>query len=192
MTPIQRIEIAIDKSKKGEVVALISMGDPGIFAIAGTFFEYIKDNKIQVDVEVIPGVTTSIAAAALLGAPLCHDFAIISLTDRLTPWIKIRERLEAAAKSEFVIAIYNPKGKIGDKRLEEALAILRLNIKKSTLIGIVTVKENGFEKVKILKLHQVTASDIDTNSIIIIGNSQTSVYDGWMIIRRKYKTSLGY
>lgn len=192
MTPVQRIEIAIEKSNKGQVVALLSAGDPGIFAIAGTFFGYIKQNKIQVNVEVIPGVTTATAAAALLGSPLCHDFAVISLADRLTSWAKTRKRLEAATKSGFAIAIYNPKGKIGDKRVEKALTVLRLCCKQSTPVGIVTGKEKEFEEVTILKLRQVTAKNIDTNSIIIIGNSRTSIYDGWMFTRRDYRPNVGY
>lgn len=192
MTPIQRIEKAIDRHKKNNKVAIISVGDTGIFAIAGTFFGYIKENKIRVNVEVIPGVNTATTAAALLGSPLCHDCAMISLADRLISWAKIRKRLEAAAQSGFIIALYNPKGNIGDRRVEKALTIIRLYAKQSTVVGIVTGKSNGAEEVKILKLRQVTADDIDANSIIIIGNSRTSIYEGWMVTRRDYRASVGY
>jgi len=192
MTPIKRAEIAVEKALKGRDVAVVSTGDPGIYAIASTFFQYLKKEGVRVPVEVIPGVTVASAAAALLGSPLGHDFAVISLADLATPWKAIRRRLESAAEADFVVVLYNPKGKLGYQRLKEAIMTL-LNYREATTpVGIVTNATGEGEKVQITTLGEVSGCDIDTQSILIVGNSETFVFDAKIITPRGYKEGVGY
>ena len=192
MTPVERAEIAVEKAREGKDVALVSTGDTGIYAIASTFFSYLKDKGLRVEVEVIPGVTVASAAAAILGSPLGHDFAVISLADLATKWSAIKRRLESAAKSDFVVVLYNPKGKVGDKRVKEALETLMTYRKAATPVGIVTNATTESEKVKITTLAEVSGYDIDTDTIVIVGNSETFVFNGKMVTPRGYKKGVGY
>jgi precorrin-3B C17-methyltransferase len=192
MTPVERAEIAVEKAREGKDVALVSTGDTGIYAIASTFFSYLKDKGLRVEVEVIPGVTVASAAAAILGSPLGHDFAVISLADLATKLSAIKRRLESAAKSDFVVVLYNPKGKVGDKRVKEALETLMTYRKAATPVGIVTNATTESEKVKITTLAEVSGYDIDTDTIVIVGNSETFVFNGKMVTPRGYKKGVGY
>lgn len=192
MSPIKRAEIAVGKALEGRDVAVVSNGDPGIFAIASTFFSYLKKEGIKVPVEVIPGVTVASAAGALLGSPLGHDFAVISLADLATPWDAIRRRLESAAKSDFVIVLYNPKGKLGNRRLKKAITTLTNYRQANTPVGIVTNATGDGEKVQITTLAEAPGCGIDTQSIVIIGNSETFVLDGRMVTPRRYREGVGY
>ena len=132
---IERAEIAVEKSREGKKVAIISSGDPGVFGMANVFFQLIGKYS-DVEVEVIPGVTAASFAASKLGAPL-HDFAVISLSDILTPISEIKRKVEFAAKGDFVIAIYNPLSKTRKNPFEEAYKILLETKKSSTPVGIV-------------------------------------------------------
>jgi len=192
MTPNERARLAVDRALGGKDVALVSTGDPGIYAIASTFFVYLKEKGMSVPVEVIPGVTAANVAAALLGSPLGYDFAAISLADLATNWSAVKKRLESAAESNFVIALYNPKGKVGDRRLKESIITLMTYRKADTPVGIVTNATAEDEKVQITNLGEVSAYDIDTEAILIIGNSETFVFNGKMITPRAYKEGVGY
>ncbi|MEJ2170299.1 MAG: precorrin-3B C(17)-methyltransferase, partial [Desulfobacterales bacterium] len=137
---VQRVEAAIDQAQKANSCAIVSGGDPGIYAMAGLVFEICRQKNIAVTapenasknlyaepallVEVVPGVPALCAGASLLGAPLTHDFAAVSLSDLLTPWPLIEQRLEAAAKADFVVVLYNPKSKKRTWQLESAQKIL--------------------------------------------------------------------
>lgn len=192
MTPIERAGLAVERALEGKDVALVSSGDPGIYAIASTFFSYLKEKGLRVPVEVIPGVTVANAAAALLGSPLGHDFAVISLADLATPWSAIKRRLESAAGSDFVVVLYNPKGRVGDRRLREAAAILMSHRKDSTPVGMATSATTEQEKVWITTLGEVAGYSIDTETIVIVGNSETFVSNDRMVTPRGYKRGLGY
>lgn len=192
LTPVERTEKAVAQALAGKDVAIVSTGDPGIYAIASTFFSYLAIKKIKVPVEVIPGVPLASTAAGLLGSPLGHDFAAISLADMATPWKDIKGRLEAAAKTDFVVVLYNPKGRVGDQRIKEAKSILMGYRKPSTPVGIVTDASSNSEKVQITTLGKLSANDVDTETILIIGNSETFVFDGRMITPREYKEGIGY
>ncbi|MBA3003605.1 MAG: precorrin-3B C(17)-methyltransferase, partial [Desulfurivibrio sp.] len=111
MKEVDRCRKALDLAAEGKTVALVSGGDPGIYAMAGLVFEMAKEQSVDVEIEVIAGIAALNACAARLGAPLMHDFAAISLSDLLTPWKKIEQRLKAAASADFVVAIYNPESK---------------------------------------------------------------------------------
>ncbi len=192
MSPVERAEVAVKKAQQGKDVALVSTGDTGIYAIASTFFSYLREKGLKVEVEVIPGVTVASAAAALLGSPLGHDFAVISLADLATRWSAIKKRLESAAESDFVIVLYNPRGKVGDKRLKETIDILLRYREAATPVGIVTSATTEREKFLITTLGEVSGQDIDTDTIVIVGNSETFVFNGRMVTPRGYIKGVGY
>ena len=196
MTPVERTKIAVERALTGEDVAIVTTGDPGIYAIASTFFSYLSKKKLRIPVEVVPGVPVVNAAAALLGSPLGADFAAISLTDMATPWANIKKRLESAAGGGFVIVLYNPKGKASftreGRRLKEAITILLKYNKPSTPVGIVTDATGEKEKVQVTTLREVLHYNISTQTILIIGNAGTRVFDGRMITPRAYRAGVGY
>ena len=192
MSPVERAGIAVAKAQEGQSVALVSAGDPGIYAIASTFFGYLMEKGLTVPVEVIPGITVANAAAASLGSPLGHDFAVISLADLATNWGEIKRRLQAAAEADFVAVLYNPKGKVGDRRIKEALAILRTHRHTTTPVGIAANATTKSEETKITTLGEVSARDIGTDALVIIGNSETFVFNGKMVTPRGYQKGVGY
>ena len=196
MTPVERARIAVEQSLTGKDVAIVTTGDPGIYAIASTFFSYLIKEKLKISVEVVPGVPAANIAAALLGSPLGADFAAISLTDMATPWNIIKKRLESAAGGGFVIVLYNPQGKASftreGRRLKEAITVLMKYNKPSTPVGIVTNAAGEAETVQITTLGEVLHCDIGTQTILIVGNAGTRVYDGRMITPRPYKRGVGY
>ena len=192
MTPVERAAMAVEKARQGRDVAVVSSGDIGIYAFASTFFCYLRDNELKAEVEVIPGVTVASAAAALLGSPLGCDFAAISLADQAAEWSRIKKRLISAIESDFVIILYNPIGKVGSKRVAEAIRILLKHRQAATPVGIVTSATTGQEKVTITTLGEVSVGQIETDTMVIIGNSETYVYNGWIVTPRGYVEGLGY
>ena len=189
MQEIERCQIAVDKALAGKKVAVISSGDSGIYGMAGLVLEltmkYTED--IRPIVTIIPGISAVSASAAILGAPLMHDFAVISLSDLLTPWDVILKRVEMAAMGDFVIAIYNPKSKRRTSQIREVREIVMKHRDAATPVGIVHHATREGEDMKISNLHEFTHEFIDMFSLVIIGNSQTYVQDGRMITPRGYK-----
>jgi precorrin-3B C17-methyltransferase len=117
MSPLERSAAAVEAARGGSTVAIVSSGDPGIYAIGSTFFNYLQQQGLDLDVEVVPGITAASDAASLLGAPLGNDFAVVSLADQAGDWQTALQRIVAAAQADFVLVIYNPLGKIGLTRL---------------------------------------------------------------------------
>ena len=195
---VQRVEAAIDTACSGNSCALISSGDPGIYAMAGLVFEICQAKKIRMvppasdpqkdalRIEVIPGVPAVCAGASLLGAPLTHDFATISLSDLLTPWELIEKRIEAAARADFVVVLYNPKSKKRDWQLEKAQQILLKYRDKNTPTGIVTRATRPNQDVQIVALEKLHEADVNMQTIVFIGNSTSSRYIDFMITPRGY------
>jgi precorrin-3B C17-methyltransferase len=183
---VERAKLAVEKALEGKKVAVISSGDPGVYAMASAVFEYLKERNVSLDVEVIPGITAASAASALLGSPLGHDSAAISLSDLLTPWEVIENRLEEAAKGDFVIVLYNPKSKGRKKQIEKAAEILKKFRKPETPVGIVrnAMREGG--SVKITSLEEMLDHEIDMLTTVIVGNSKTFVFNGRMVTPRGY------
>ena len=190
--PLERSRLAVEKAREGRSVAILSSGDPGVYAIAATFFGYAKEHNIDVDTEVIPGLGLAGYAAARLGAPLGNDTATISLTDQGIPWASIRSRLEAAADADFVIAIYNPIGKLGTVRLQEALGIVEGRRPASTPVGVLSQAATPSEKSIITTLADLKAMSLPVDSLIIIGNSQSYIQGSKMITPRLYQPGIGY
>ena len=197
MKEVERCEAALSLASQGQDVALVSSGDSGIYGMAGLVLELVagKTGKSgdlpllqqKVEVIIVPGVSAVQAAASVLGAPLMHDFAVISLSDLMTPWQAIRGRLAAAAASDFVIALYNPKSKGRVTQIEEAREILLSYRSAGTPVGIVrNACRDGEEKV-VTTLEEMLIHDIDMFSIVIIGNSATFVdQEGRMVTPRGY------
>jgi precorrin-3B C17-methyltransferase len=179
-----RARTAVELAKEGKVVSVVSSGDPGVYGMAGIVLEMAGDS---VEVEVVPGVTAATAAAAALGAPLMHDFAVISLSDLLTPWVKIMSRLEAAGLGDFVVVLYNPKSKGRQTHIETAREILLWHKSPETPVGIVRCAKRGEEEVVITTLKDMLNEEIDMLTTVIVGNSQTKIENGKMITPRGYK-----
>ncbi|MDP3112480.1 MAG: precorrin-3B C(17)-methyltransferase, partial [Thermodesulfovibrionales bacterium] len=202
---IDRCQKAVELAMSGRTVSVISGGDPGIYAMAGLVFELLraeeqKSGRAKVKtselpsfqasglfVEVIPGISALNACAARLGAPLMHDFAAISLSDRLTPWKLIEERLESAAKADFVIVLYNPKSLGRPEHINKAREIILKHRAPETPVGIVRAAMRENESIAVTNLRDMLNYDIDMQTTVIIGNSRTFVWDNWMITPRGYE-----
>jgi precorrin-3B C17-methyltransferase len=184
---VERARIAVMKALESKRVVVISSGDPGIYGMAGLVLEVAEQEKAAIPVEVVPGVTAANAAAAILGAPLVGDFAVISLSDLLTPWDLIERRLRAAAESDFVIALYNPQSKGRKEPLAKAHKILLEYRTPKTLVGIVKGAMREGEETKITSLGDMLNHDIDMVTIVIVGNSTTYNVNGKMVTPRGYK-----
>lgn len=188
----ERCNKAVELAEGGKTVAVISGGDPGIYAMAGLVFELLSSKDIsELHVEVIPGISALNACASRLGAPLMHDFASISLSDRLTPWALIEKRLEAAAMADFVIVLYNPKSKGRAEHINAALDIILKYRKPETPVGIVKAAMRENESVVITDLKHMLDHDINMQTTVIIGNSQTFKWGGRMVTPRGYSGKYG-
>ncbi len=186
MKEVDRCRKALDMADQGRIVALVSGGDPGIYAMAGLVFEMAREQNACVEIEVIAGIAALNACAARLGAPLMHDFAAISLSDLLTPWEKIEKRLEAAAAADFVVAIYNPKSKKRAEHIVKAREILLAHRAPETPVGIVTAATRENERIVLTTLEKMLESEIDMQTTIIVGNSMTFAWQGFMVTPRGY------
>jgi len=196
MKEIDRAKAAIDHAMAGQKTAIISSGDAGIYGMAGLILDICAEKKIRVArkktqdteliLEIIPGIPALSAGASLLGAPLMHDFATISLSDLMTPFDVILNRITCAAKGDFVIVIYNPKSKKRNWQLKTVLERLLEFKSKETPVGIVSKAMRDGEIVKLATLDNVPLDEIDMQTILIIGNSATYCYKDFMITPRGY------
>lgn len=186
----ERCREAINLAATGKDVALVSSGDPGIYGMAGLVLELVSElypSGAPFGLEVIPGVPAVCAAAASLGAPLMHDFAVVSLSDLLTPWETIVKRLKAAASADFVIGLYNPRSKGRPDYLEEARKIIMESRPGSTSVGIVKDSRRDEEKIILTTLDEMPVDEVDMTTIVIVGNSQSFRLMDYMVTPRGYK-----
>ena len=183
---VDRGQDAIDIAKTGKKVAVISSGDAGIYGMAGLILELITKQELDIPVKVVPGVTASIGAAAVLGAPIMHDFCHISLSDLMTPWEVIEKRLRLAAEADFVICLYNPRSKGRSEHLANAFKIMGEFKDGSTPVGI--VKDVGREDQEkfICTFDTMDFERVDMTTMVIIGNKSTYIHDDLMITPRGY------
>ncbi len=186
MKEVDRCRQALELACAGKQVALVSGGDPGIYAMAGLVFEMAKESGFDCPVEIIPGLAAVNSCAARLGAPLMNDFAAVSLSDLLTPWEVIQKRLEAVANADFVTAIYNPKSKKRTEQIVQARDIFLKSRDPKTVVGIVTGATRENEKIVLTTLENMLDHDITMQSTVIIGNSNTYSWKGIMITPRGY------
>lgn len=185
---VERCLNALEKAKEGKKVAVVSSGDPGVYGMAGLILELAEEQNLwdQVNISVVPGVTAASAGAAVLGAPLMHDFSVISLSDLLTPWDLITKRIEAAAASDYVIVLYNPKSHKRVEHIHEAQKIIQKHRSGDTPVGVVKNALRPGEEMWLSNLANFTQLPIDMFTVVIIGNSQSKKSQNWMITPRGY------
>ena len=191
MQEIDRCRRALAFAESGKKVALICGGDPGIYAMAGLVYELAKEHGNTCQLEVIPGIAALNACAAVLGAPLMHDFAAISLSDLMTPWALIEKRLQAAATADFVIVLYNPKSGRRSSQIVRAREIFLEHRSASTPVGIVSGASRNNESVCLTNLEQMLEAEIGMQSTVIIGNSRTFIFQDKMVTPRGYADKYG-
>ena len=208
MKEVDRVEQAIAQALKGITCALISGGDAGIYAMAGLVFEMCEKKGLTLvrhgqpcpreatgtclEIEVVPGIPALAAGAALVGAPLTHDFAVISLSDLLTPWEKIEKRISAAAAADFVIAIYNPKSKKRDWQLARARDLILEHRKADTPVGVVTAAMRKQQQVSVTTLEKMDDAHVDMQTILLVGNGMSVSYLDFMYTPRDIQKNTTY
>ncbi|MGI1658793.1 MAG: precorrin-3B C(17)-methyltransferase [Desulfitobacterium sp.] len=184
---IDRCREVVEIALEGQRIALVSSGDAGVYGMAGILIECLEEKgALDMPLEIIPGVSAANAAASLLGAPLMHDFAVISLSDLLTPWEVIQKRVMLAAEGDFVMAIYNPKSKGRQDQIEWVRKAVLEYRSPATPVGIVREALRGESQVIITTLEDFTQSPIDMLTTVIIGNSNTRVVGPYMVTPRGY------
>lgn len=181
---------ALDRAKQGKKVALISSGDAGVYGMAGPTFEVLFQAgwtpESDIEVEIVPGASALNTCAALVGAPLTHDFCAISLSDLLTPWPTIARRLDAVAYSDFVVALYNPKSGRRTRQIQEAQRIFLRHRDPKTPVAIVKSAFRPKQRLEFTTLEKMAEADIGMLSTVLIGNSNTFIRDGLMVTPRGY------
>ena len=183
---IERCEMAFAEAEKGRSVAMICSGDAGVYGMAGPILE-LAEKYPDVELEVIPGITAALSGGAVLGAPLMHDFAVISLSDLLTPWETIEKRLHAAGIADFVICLYNPSSKKRADYLQKACDILLQYRDVGNICGYVKNIGREGETYQILSLKELRDTKVDMFTTVFIGNSRTMKLNGRMVTPRGYK-----
>jgi precorrin-3B C17-methyltransferase len=184
---VERCDRALGRAAEGVTVALVSSGDPGVYGMAGLAFERADALDIEVPIEIVPGVSAANAAAARLGAPLMLDYACVSLSDLLVPWGQIETRLEALARADLVVALYNPRSHRRVHQLERAVEILLRHRSASTPAGIATAVGLPEEQLRISALGCLLDESITMRSTVIVGNSTTRVIGGRLVTPRGYR-----
>lgn len=182
---VERCRLAFAQAAAGKDTAMICSGDAGVYGMSGVMLE-IGAEYPQVSVEIVPGVTAALSGAAVLGAPLMHDFAVISLSDLLTPWEQIAKRLEAAAQADFSICLYNPSSKKRADHLKRACDILLKYKSGDTICGTVTNIGRAGECSKLYTLEELREVQTDMFTTVFVGNSATKVVKGSMVTPRGY------
>ncbi len=197
---VERCGQAIDQALAGKSVALVSSGDAGIYGMAGLVLDICRKRDLAVAesgvdsteggvdlfLKIVPGIPAFNAAASLAGAPLMHDFAAVSLSDHLTPWEIIEKRLRAAAAADFVLAIYNPRSKSRPDLLEKAREILLGERSPQTPVAIIRRAMREGQWKCVTTLGGMPVEEVDMQSVVIVGNSSTYMWKGWMVTPRGY------
>ncbi|WP_028518076.1 precorrin-3B C(17)-methyltransferase [Ruminococcus flavefaciens] len=181
-----RVELALKKASNGETVSLVCSGDSQLYGMAGLAIE-LSEGYPDVEVEVVPGVTAALSGGAVLGSPMTHDMAIISLSDLLTPMEKIVKRLRCAAEGDFVMAIYNPSSKKRADYLCNACDIILEYRPSDTVCGYVRNIGRDGQESRVLTLGELRDTQVDMFTTVFIGNSETKVIGGKMVTPRGYR-----
>jgi len=187
MQEVDRVSRAFDIAGQGKHVVLVSGGDPGIYAMAGLVYEVAEARADNSEIRVVAGIAALNGCAEKLGAPLMHDFATISLSDLLTPWDVIEKRVRAAVDADFVLVIYNPRSRKRDWQLDTVLEIVSTARGPETVVGMVHAATRADERVEVTTASRFDTSSVDMQSLVIIGNSSTYIYDNKMITPRGYR-----
>ena len=182
---VERVELALAEAAKGKTVAMVCSGDPGVYGMSG-LCEELAAKHPGVAVVTVPGVSAVLSGAAILGAPLMHDFAVISLSDLMTPWATIEKRLRAAAAADFVICLYNPSSHKRKDYLARACDIVLEAASPETVCGVAQNIGREGENIRTMTLQALRDAQVDMFSTVFIGNSQTKVVNGKMVTPRGY------
>ena len=183
---VERCVMAFEKAEKGKTVSMVCSGDAGVYGMSGLMYE-VGERYPDVKLRIIPGVTAALGGGAVLGAPLIHDFCLISLSDLLTPMEKIEKRLQAAAEADFCIVLYNPSSHKRKDYLQKACDILLKYRKPDNVCGIVENIGREGETARVMTLGKLRDTDVNMFTTVFIGNSQTKNLDGKMVTPRGYK-----
>lgn len=183
---VERCQMALDLAREGKHVAMVCSGDSGIYGMAALIYE-LRGESPDPEVKIIPGLTAACSGAALLGAPLTHDFAVISLSDRLTPWEKIEKRLKNAAEADLSIVIYNPASRGRPDHLRRACDILLRHLPGDRLCGIASQIGRVGERGRVLTLEALSTAETDMFCTVFIGNSMTKSIRGKLVTPRGYR-----
>lgn len=182
----ERCRMAFEEAKKGADTAMVCSGDAGVYGMAGLMYE-IGAEYPDIAVEIVPGITAATGGAAVLGAPLMHDFAVISLSDLLTPWEKIEKRLRAATMADFVICLYNPSSRKRKDYLQKACDIMLEEKDPDTVCGIVRNIGRQEESCEVMTLRELRETKVDMFTTVYVGNEQTKQINGKMVTPRGYR-----
>ena len=182
----KRCRMALDMALEGRTVAMVCSGDSGIYGMAALIYELRGENS-QPEIEVVPGLTAACSGAAVLGAPLTHDFAVISLSDRLTPWEKIEKRLECAALADLSVVLYNPASHGRPDHLRRACDILLRTLPETRPCGIVRMIGREGEQRRLMTLGELRDAEVDMFCTVFIGNSATRLIAGELVTPRGYR-----
>ena len=182
---VERVELALAEAAKGKTVAMVCSGDPGVYGMSG-LCEELAAKHPGVAVVTVPGVSAVLSGAAILGAPLMHDFAVISLSDLMTPWATIEKRLRAAAAADFVICLYNPSSHKRKDYLARACDIVLEAASPETICGVAQNIGREGENIRTMTLQALRDAQVDMFSTVFIGNSQTRIIGGRMVTPRGY------
>ncbi|HUW63464.1 MAG TPA: precorrin-3B C(17)-methyltransferase [Spirochaetia bacterium] len=185
---VDRCREAVDLARAGHAVAMVSGGDPGVYGMAGLVLEIMAREDLlgRLPVEIVPGVTSATAAAACLGAPLSTDFAVISLSDLLTPWNLICRRLTAACAADFVLVLYNPASRRRVEQIKEAQGIMLAGRSGATPVGLVRNATRPGQSVVLTDLAHLLEQEIDMFTTVVVGNSTTFRVQGCLVTPRGY------
>lgn len=181
----KRCRMAFEEAISGKNVCMVCSGDAGVYGMASLIYELSVDYP-DVDIEIISGVTAALSGGALLGAPLSHDFAVISLSDLLTPWEVIEKRLEAAAAADLVICLYNPSSKKRAGYLKAACNIIMRHADESTVCGVASDISRKEESYRLMTLKELSDHQADMFTTVFIGNSSTKIIKNKMVTPRGY------
>lgn len=181
----ERCEMALELADSGKTVAMVCSGDPGVYGMAGLCYE-LAPRWPEVVLNVVPGITAACGGAAVLGAPLMHDFCLISLSDLMTPWEKIEKRLRAAGEADFVLCLYNPSSHKRKDYLRRACEILLERKSPETPCGYVREIGRDGETATVLTLGELKDAQVDMFTTVFIGNAQTQVIGGKLVTPRGY------
>ena len=190
----ERAAHALDLAAAGKQVLVVSSGDPGVFAMAAAVFEVLEEDTDRwghVEIEVLPGITAMLAAAARAGAPLGHDFCTINLSDNLKPWDIIEKRLRLAAEADFAMAFYNPRSKSRPEGFEKALTLLKDICGDNRPVIFARAVSTDEETLRSVPLQDTTPDMADMRTVVIVGSSQTRMIDTaagqWVYTPRSYQ-----
>lgn len=182
---VDRCRMAMKKALEGKTVSMVSSGDAGVYGMAGLMHEVCREHP-EIEIEVVPGITAACSAAAVLGAPLIHDFAVISLSDLMTPWEKIEKRLLLASEADFVICLYNPSSFKRADYLKKACELMLRYKSENTPCGTVKNIGRDGEEAAIYTLKEMLDIKTDMFTTVVIGNSQTEVINHKLVTPRGY------